>query len=92
MGKSKGNSNSKVSKSSSGNSRMSRAKRALRRTLMKIARWERNQDDPNKVHTLTKGKKVRKISRYNEWNVDGLKKHANLQREIIKRGRKTKSM
>jgi len=90
--KAKGGFGSKVAKTSSGNGRMVRAKRALMRITMKIARWKRNQEDATKVPPKwDKDQHVRLRSRHNEWNTEGLERHANLLLEIIKMGRKVKS-
>lgn len=93
MGKSKkSGGGTKTAKTSSGKSRMSRARRALRRIKMKIARWERNQENPEKKPPKwEKEQHVRQYSRHNEWNTDGLKKHAEILQEIIDRGIKVRS-
>lgn len=84
-------SGNKTSKTSSGRRRMTCAKRALRRVEMKIARWERNQENPEKKPPKwSKDQNVRLRSRHNEWNTEGLKRHAELLRSIIKKCRKTK--
>lgn len=57
---------SKPHKMSSGNRRGVRLRRAIRRTGMKIARWERNKSNPEKA----KAGKHR-----GGWNTDGLKRH-----------------
>ena len=46
MGKKKGGGTNKVAKTSGGRRGLVKAKRALRRVLMKIARWERNRENP----------------------------------------------
>jgi hypothetical protein len=51
---------------SSGNRRGVRLRRAIRRTEMKIARWERNKSNPEKA----KAGKHR-----GGWSTEGLKKH-----------------
>jgi len=63
--KSKGKSSSRKYKPSSGMLKARKNKRAIRRIGMKIARWERNKSNPQKVAA---GK-----SR-NNWNTTGLKK------------------
>ena len=91
MSKQKSKGGSKVSKTSSGRRRVTRAKRVLMRIIMKIARWKRNQEDETKVSKWDKKQNVRLRSRHNKWNTEGLERHANLLREIIKRGRKVKA-
>ena len=93
MGKTKGGTN-KVSKTSSGKRRVTKAKAALRRITMKIARWERYKEEGKPSWTADKEKKKKSrpttVSRYNNWDTTGLKKHAALLEEIIAKGRKVK--
>lgn len=56
-------------KMSSGKRPQRRLNAAVRKTKMKIARWERNQANPEKK----KAGKFRK-----GWNTDGLKKHLEM--------------
>lgn len=83
-----GGNNTKTKKTSSGIRRLARARQALRRVNMKIARWERNKDNPEKVTTWDKAQKPRKRSRHNNWDTTGLKKHAALLQKIVDLGRK----
>lgn len=64
-------------KSSSGKSKVARAKRNLRRTKMKIARFKRY---------LTEEKPVAAGSRRVGWKTDGLERHVNTLQAIIKKG------
>jgi hypothetical protein len=80
----------KTPKLSSGNRRLGRAKQALKRLEMKIARWKRNQDLPEKVSKWDKDQNVRLRSRHNEWNTEGLEKCAEFLRDVIKRGKVVK--
>ena len=91
MGKSKGKSGTKTPKTSSGNRRMSRAKKALMRLKMKIARWKRNEQNPEKDRVVKKGQNACYRSRHNEWNTAGLEKHAKVLEEIIKMGKTKKA-
>ncbi len=92
MGKKKtGGSNkgtTKIKKTSGGMRRCIRAKRALMRITMKIARWERNKDNPEKVSKWDRKQKPRLRPRHNEWNTEGLKKHAAILQKIVDKGRK----
>lgn len=84
MGKSKGGKGKKrqrKSRTSSGKGRVARARQALVRTKMKIARWKKNQTDEKKVAA---GK-----SRSN-WNTEGLERHLRTLEKIIKQGPKKK--
>lgn len=87
----KGGSN-KVSTISSGQTRVSRARRAARRIRMKIARWERYKKDGKVAWEPTNKKKVcpTTVSRYNNWDTTGLKKQLAHHEEIIAGGGKTK--
>ena len=89
MAKSKGGSS--TPKVSSGNKRMNKAKKALMRLKMKIARWKRNQENPAKNRVLSKGQNACYRSRHNNWNTDGLKKHAKLLEEVIGMGKTKKN-
>ncbi len=94
MGKKKGKGGgNKISKSSSGKRRMARASKALRRIMMKIARWERYLEEgkPSWTAAQEKDGKSRNRSRYNNWDTTGLKKHADVLQAIIDKGRKTKA-
>jgi len=96
MGKKKGKGGaSKISKTSSGKRRVSKAKAALRRVNMKIARWERYKEEGKPAWTADKEKKKKSrpttVSRYNNWDTTGLKKHAELLKSIIAKGRKVKA-
>jgi len=84
---------SKVSKTSSGGRRVSRARAALRRVMMKIARWEKYRADGKPAWTAKQEKegKSRNRSRYNNWDTSGLTKHAELLESIIKQGKKVKA-
>jgi len=87
---SKGGGTSKVAKVSGGRRRLIRAKRALMRITMKIARWKRNQDNPEKSSPKwDKIQQVRKRSRHNKWNTEKLERHAGVLRQIIEQGQKT---
>lgn len=92
MGKGKKSaSGTKTAKTSGGMRRASRAKRALMRLNMKIARWKRNQNDETKAPPKwDKKQKVRLRSRHNEWNTEGLERHAKLLQKIIDKGRKVR--
>lgn len=83
---------STVSTTSSGKRRVSRARLALRRVMSKIARWDkyREANKPAWSAKKEKDRKSRNRSRYNNWNTDGLKKHAALLEAIIDKGRKVK--
>ena len=88
MGKKNKSGTTKVAAPSGGMRGVVKAKRELMRVLMKIARWKRNQTDPTKVSTWNRKQNPRRRSRHNEWNTEGLEKHAALLQTIIDRGRK----
>jgi hypothetical protein len=75
MGKGKSGGTTSGGKSSSGNSQKNRIKKALMRTNMKIARWERYK----KEGRACSGKTKWRIG----WNTSGLKKHAELLQSLI---------
>lgn len=89
-GKGGGGKTTKVVKTSGGMRRAIRAKRALMRITMKIARWKRNQEDKTKVSKWDKKQNVRLRPRHNEWNIDGLKRHVEVLKKIIAQGRKVR--
>jgi hypothetical protein len=74
MGKKGGGSTTTTSKQSSGNSKSARAKKALCRVKMKIARWERYKNE---------GKKPTKGSKRTGWDTSGLKEHAKFLQSMI---------
>jgi len=78
-------------RTSSGISRMARARKVLRKLRMKIARWKRNQTEATKVHTWSKDQNPRKRARHNGWDTSGLERHAQLQEDIIKQGKTKKN-
>lgn len=80
----------RTNKTSKGLSRMQRARQVLRKILQKIKRWEKNQQNPNKRSQWDKEQKPHLRSRHNGWDITGLKKHAELLQEIIKRGKTRK--
>jgi len=75
---------------SSGTGRMAKARQVLRRLRMKIKRWKKNQTESSKVPKWSKDQSPRKRSRHNGWDTSGLERHAQLQEEIIKRGKTKK--
>jgi hypothetical protein len=74
MGKGKSGTTTCGGKSSSGNRQKNRIKKALMRTNMKIARWERYKKE---------GKACSKTRWRNSWDTSGLKKHAELLQSLI---------
>lgn len=91
MGKKKGGGSkvtTKIKKTSGGMRRYVRAKLALMRIIMKIARWERNQNNLDKVSKWGKKQHPHRRTRHNEWNTEGLKKHAITLQKIVAAGRK----
>ena len=93
MGKSKKGKGgtSTVARTSGGMKRCTRAKRALKRIMMKIARWERNQNNLEKVSKWGKKQNPHRRSRHNEWNTDGLKRHIAILQSVINKGRKVRA-
>jgi len=83
---------STISKTSSGGRRRSRARAELRRVKMKIARWERYKEEGKPAWTAAKEKKKKSrpttVSRYNNWDTAGLKKHMKVLEGIIDQGKK----
>ena len=91
MGKKKGGGSkvtTKIKKTSGGMRRYVRAKLALMRITMKIARWERNRDNHEKMSKWGKKQNPHRRARHNEWNTEGLKKHAITLQKIVDAGRK----
>ncbi len=82
MGKKK-ISTTKTSSISSGKRRISRWKKMLRRTNMKIARFKRYKEE---------GKKTAKKSSRRGWSITGLEKHVALLQGYIKKGPNCKAV
>jgi hypothetical protein len=92
MAKTKGKGGvSKTPNFSGGMRRCVRAKRALMRITMKIARWERNQEKPEKVSKWSRKQNPQRRSRHNEWNTEGLKRHVNTLQSIVSQGQKVRA-
>lgn len=87
----KGKSGSAVKQTSSGMTRSAKARRALGRLMMKIARWERYKTDPSKTSSWSRKQNPRKRSRHDKWNVAGLKRHAETLQAVIKKGCSTRA-
>lgn len=77
---------------SSGTGRMARARAVLRKLRSKIKRWKKNQTEATKVHVWKKDQNPHKRSRHNGWDTSGLERHAQLQEDIIKRGKTKKKI
>lgn len=90
MGKQKTKGTSKIPKVSGGMRRATRAKRALKRIMMKIARWERNKSNPKKVSRWHRKQNPHKRSRHYNWDTAGLKRHAEFLQSIVNKGRKVR--
>lgn len=78
------------SQTSSGISRMARARKILRKLRMKITRWTKNQTEVTKASKWSKDQNPRKRSRHNGWDTSGLERYAQLQEDIIKQGKTKK--
>lgn len=93
MGRKKGKSSTSVKvNSSSGKRRISRAKQALLRVNMKIARWKRylEEEKPSMTTEQKRSKKHKNKSRHNNWDTAGLERRAKLLKSIVDMGRKVK--
>jgi len=75
---------------SSGMNIIWKARQAIRRIEKKIARWKRNQTNPNKKSAWTKHQNPHLSSRHDNWNTSGLERHIQLLQNIIKKGPKRK--
>lgn len=80
----------KTKSTSKGMRRCIRAKRALMRLTMKIARWECNQKNPEKVSKWNRKQNPRRRSRHDNWNTEGLKRYAVVLQSVIDKGRKVR--
>lgn len=87
-GKKGGGAAIKIKKTSGGRRRMVRAKLALMRITMKIARWKRNKENSEKVSRWDRKQNVRLRPRHNKWNIDGLVRHVTVLQNIIDKGLK----
>lgn len=69
---------------SSGLRKIRKLNQQMRRLRMKIARWEKNKDDSEKVAPVWRDyQKVRRRPRHNNWDTRGLRKHLELLESMM---------
>lgn len=82
--------NKRKSRTSSGMKHVNRASYLLKRTLMKIARWERNRENPEKKSSWAANQHPRIRNRHNNWDTSGLLKTVAVLENVIAKGKRTR--